>query len=166
MYGNFWELTDTSSIRALVYYQTEQCSWYIMVHAENEAFSQHKKAAIYDQVFLPIFTISITFPMQMDFNLPKFFQPNFLQSLFVKVFNHQCFYCMVYMCSYIKLTTSNYKHYNIATHAKTHIHYTCQHTYIHVHRTNGFVLTIIVLNGHHHRVLLPHHYLLNISCNN
>ena len=38
------------------------------------------------QVFLPIFTISITFPMQMDFNLPNFFYqisynpylPNFL----------------------------------------------------------------------------------------
>ena len=36
--------------------------------------------------FLPIFTISITFSMQMDFNSPKFFLPNFLQSLFTKLF--------------------------------------------------------------------------------
>ena len=30
--------------------------------------------------FFVIFTIFVTFPMQMDFNLPKFFPPNFLQS--------------------------------------------------------------------------------------
>ena len=41
--------------------------------------------------FLPIFTISITFPMQMVFNSPKFFPPNFLQSLFAKFFDRQCF---------------------------------------------------------------------------
>ena len=29
--------------------------------------------------------------MQMDFNLPKFFLPNFLQSLFAKLFYHQSF---------------------------------------------------------------------------
>ena len=43
------------------------------------------------QVFLPILTIYITFPMQMDFNSPKFFPPNFLQSLFAKVFDCQWF---------------------------------------------------------------------------
>ena len=40
---------------------------------------------------LPIFTISITFPIQMDFNLSKFFPPNFLQSLFAKLFYRQSF---------------------------------------------------------------------------
>ena len=43
------------------------------------------------QAFLPIFTISIVFPMQMDFSLPKFFPPNFLQSSFAKVFYCQSF---------------------------------------------------------------------------
>ena len=50
------------------------------------------------QVFLPICTISIAFPMQMDFNLPKFFPPNFLQSLFAKVFDHQS--CLLYGTTY------------------------------------------------------------------
>ena len=31
------------------------------------------------------------YQLHMDFNLPKFFLPNFLQSLFAKVFYHQCF---------------------------------------------------------------------------
>ena len=48
------------------------------------------------QVFSPIFTISITFPMQMDFNSPKFFLPNFLQSLFTKIFTAKDFYCIVW----------------------------------------------------------------------
>ena len=38
------------------------------------------------QAFLPIFTTSITFPMKMDLNLPKFFLPNCLQSLSPKFF--------------------------------------------------------------------------------
>ena len=41
--------------------------------------------------FLPIFTISITFPIQMDFSSPKFFLPNFQQSLFTKLFYYQSF---------------------------------------------------------------------------
>ena len=41
--------------------------------------------------FLPIFTISITFPMQMDFNLLKFIPPNVLQSLFTKLFTTKVF---------------------------------------------------------------------------
>ena len=47
------------------------------------------------QVFSPIFTISITFPMQMNFNSPKLFPSNFLHSLFAKVFNAKTFYYMV-----------------------------------------------------------------------
>ena len=43
------------------------------------------------QAFLPIFTIPITFLMQMDFNSPKFFLLNFLQFLFAKPFYHQNF---------------------------------------------------------------------------
>ena len=42
--------------------------------------------------FSSIFTIYITFSMQMDFNLPKLFLPNFLQSLFTKLFYHQRFH--------------------------------------------------------------------------
>ena len=44
--------------------------------------------------FLPIFTISIIFPMQIDFNSPpKFFLPNFLQCLlFAKFFTAKVFY--------------------------------------------------------------------------
>ena len=51
------------------------------------------------QVFLPILTISITFPMQMDFNLPKFFPPNFLQSLFAKLCAANVFYYTVIQIS-------------------------------------------------------------------
>ena len=49
------------------------------------------------QVFLPIFTISETFPMQMDFYLPKFFLPNFLQPLFTNFFTAKVFYCMIFI---------------------------------------------------------------------
>ena len=50
------------------------------------------------QHFAKFFTISITFPMQTDFNSPQFFQPNFLQSLFAKVCTAKVFYCTVYLC--------------------------------------------------------------------
>ena len=46
--------------------------------------------------FLPIFTIFITFPMQMNFNLPKLF----LQTSYIpyspNLFTAKVFYCMVY----------------------------------------------------------------------
>ena len=45
--------------------------------------------------FLPIFTISTTFPMLLDFNSPKFILPNFLKPLFTKIFYRQSFYYTV-----------------------------------------------------------------------
>ena len=51
--------------------------------------------------FLPIFTISITFPMQIDFSSLTFFPPNFLQSLFAKLFCNQIFYYMVPMIIFL-----------------------------------------------------------------
>ena len=47
--------------------------------------------------FLPIFTNSITFPMQMDFN-----SPNFLQSLFAKLLYCQSFFTVLYNYNYIQ----------------------------------------------------------------
>ena len=54
------------------------------------------------QVFLPIFTISITFPVQMDFNAPKFFPPNFQESLFTKPF-----YCQSFLLYGMCLSSNN-----------------------------------------------------------
>ena len=63
---------------------------------------------ILQQVFLAIFTISITFPMQLDFNSPKFFPPNFLQPCSPKCFIAKVLYCMVYSIFWCQCTlTSN-----------------------------------------------------------
>ena len=52
--------------------------------------------------FLLIFIISITFPMQMNFNLQKFFPPNFLQltSLFAKLLPPK-FFTVQHIASYL-----------------------------------------------------------------
>ena len=60
-----------------------QKSWY---HRVKNMGSEKLAYYSISPSFLPIITISITFPMQTDFNSPKVFLPNFLQSSFAKVF--------------------------------------------------------------------------------
>ena len=45
--------------------------------------------------FLPMFTISITFPMQMNFNSPKFFLPTSYSPYSPNFFTAKVFYCTV-----------------------------------------------------------------------
>ena len=60
--------------------------------------------------FSPIFTSSTTFPMQMDFNSPKFFPPNFLQPARALIrqtfFTAKVFYYMVAILGSGLLTSS------------------------------------------------------------
>ena len=56
------------------------------------------------QVLSPIFTISITFPMQMDFNSPKFFCQTSYSPYSPNFFTAKVFYCMV---KFFSLTLAN-----------------------------------------------------------
>ena len=67
---------------------------YSIKHRRSKIWQTWWITAIH-QVFSPIFIIFIIFPMQMDFNSPTFFPPNFLWSLFAKLFTAKVFYCTV-----------------------------------------------------------------------
>ena len=69
---------------------------YIVINIGGKKLWQIWWITVIYQIFSPAFTISITFPMQMDFSSPKIFPPNFLQSLFTKLFlSPKFFYYMI-----------------------------------------------------------------------
>ena len=72
------------------------------------------------QAFLPIFTTSITFPMKMDLNLPKFLLPNCLLSIFAKdfygkVYTSASIHTHIYTDSSALVQTSLFMYWSVVT---------------------------------------------------
>ena len=81
-------------------------SYYLLYSKKTLVVKKLWRITAICQVFLPIFTSSITFPMQMDFNLCNFFPPNFLQPSFAKLFTAKVFYYTVYCYLFLLLHMS------------------------------------------------------------